>query len=49
MTIEIVHTDAEGRMVLADTLTMASRKKPKAIIDFATLNRLYACRYGGSI
>jgi len=37
MTIEIVHTDAEGRMVLADTLTMASRKKPKAIIDFATL------------
>lgn len=37
MTIEIIHTDAEGRMVLADTLTMASRKKPKAIIDFATL------------
>ena len=36
-TIEIVHTDAEGRMVLADTLTLASRKKPKAIIDFATL------------
>jgi leucyl aminopeptidase len=37
MTIEIVHTDAEGRMVLADTLTMASREKPHAIIDFATL------------
>ena len=37
MTIEIVHTDAEGRMVLADTLTLASRQKPKAIIDFATL------------
>jgi len=37
LTIEIVHTDAEGRMVLADTLTMASRKKPQAIIDFATL------------
>ena len=37
MTIEVVHTDAEGRMVLADTLTLASRKKPKAIIDFATL------------
>jgi leucyl aminopeptidase len=36
-TIEIVHTDAEGRMVLADTLTLASRKKPKALIDFATL------------
>ena len=37
MTIEVIHTDAEGRMVLADTLTMASRKKPKAIMDFATL------------
>ena len=37
LTIEIVHTDAEGRMVLADTLTLASRQKPDAIIDFATL------------
>ncbi|HYN55278.1 MAG TPA: leucyl aminopeptidase family protein [Methylotenera sp.] len=37
MTIEIVHTDAEGRMVLADTLTMASREKPDVILDFATL------------
>jgi leucyl aminopeptidase len=36
-TIEIVHTDAEGRMVLADTLTLASREKPDLIIDFATL------------
>lgn len=37
MTIEIVHTDAEGRMVLADTLTLASRLDPEYIIDFATL------------
>ncbi|MBC7786184.1 MAG: leucyl aminopeptidase family protein [Methylophilaceae bacterium] len=37
MTIEIVHTDAEGRMVLADTLTLASREKPDLILDFATL------------
>ena len=36
-TIEIVHTDAEGRMVLADTLTLASRSKPDLIIDYATL------------
>ncbi|MES2182250.1 MAG: leucyl aminopeptidase family protein [Pseudomonadota bacterium] len=36
-TIEIVHTDAEGRMVLADTLTLASREKPDVILDFATL------------
>jgi leucyl aminopeptidase len=37
MSIEIVHTDAEGRMVLADTLTLSSRLKPDAILDFATL------------
>jgi len=36
-TIEIVHTDAEGRMVLADTLTLAARGKPDLMIDFATL------------
>jgi len=36
-TIEIIHTDAEGRMVLADTLTLASRDKPDWMIDFATL------------
>ena len=36
-TIEIVHTDAEGRMVLADTLTLAAKSKPDLIIDFATL------------
>ncbi|MCK5497950.1 MAG: leucyl aminopeptidase family protein [Gammaproteobacteria bacterium] len=36
-TIEIVHTDAEGRMVLADTLAMASKSKPKLMIDYATL------------
>jgi leucyl aminopeptidase len=36
-TIEIMHTDAEGRMVLADTLTLASRAKPNLLVDFATL------------
>jgi leucyl aminopeptidase/CubicO group peptidase (beta-lactamase class C family) len=36
-TIEITHTDAEGRMVLADTLTLAARERPEVIIDFATL------------
>ena len=36
-TIEVVHTDAEGRMVLADTLTLAARGKPQLIVDFATL------------
>lgn len=36
-TIEIMHTDAEGRMVLADTLTLAAREKPDVMMDFATL------------
>ena len=36
-TIQTIHTDAEGRMVLADTLTFASRDKPKLMIDYATL------------
>ncbi len=36
-TIEVMHTDAEGRMVLADTLTLAARGKPHLIVDFATL------------
>ena len=36
-TIEIVHTDAEGRMVLADTLALAARAKPDLMVDFATL------------
>ena len=42
-TIEIVHTDAEGRMVLADTLALASKLKPKLMIDYATLTG--ACLY----
>jgi leucyl aminopeptidase len=36
-TIEVIHTDAEGRMVLADTLALASRRNPELIIDYATL------------
>lgn len=36
-TIEILHTDAEGRVVLADTLAYASKQKPDFIVDLATL------------
>ncbi|MGE0081733.1 MAG: leucyl aminopeptidase family protein [Thiohalomonadaceae bacterium] len=36
-TIEVVHTDAEGRMVLADALALASGHKPRLLIDYATL------------
>lgn len=37
VTIEVIHTDAEGRMALADTLALAGREKPGLIIDYATL------------
>ncbi|HLZ99976.1 MAG TPA: leucyl aminopeptidase family protein [Steroidobacteraceae bacterium] len=42
-TIQVIHTDAEGRMVLADTLSLAAAAKPRAIIDYATLTG--ACVY----
>lgn len=49
--IEVVHTDAEGRMVLADTLVLAGRSRPALVVDFATLtgSMVYALgtRYAG--
>lgn len=36
-TIEVINTDAEGRLILADALHYAKRYKPKAVVDFATL------------
>ncbi|MFL0804524.1 MAG: leucyl aminopeptidase [Agarilytica sp.] len=36
-TIEILNTDAEGRLVLCDTLTYAERYQPKSVVDIATL------------
>ncbi len=36
-TVEILNTDAEGRLVLADGLSLASEAKPDAVIDLATL------------
>jgi leucyl aminopeptidase len=36
-TIEIINTDAEGRLILADALTYAQRFKPKFVLDIATL------------
>ena len=37
ITVEIGNTDAEGRLVLADTLALADDEKPELIADFATL------------
>jgi leucyl aminopeptidase len=36
-TIDVLNTDAEGRLVLADGLTYAERYKPKLVVDVATL------------
>ncbi|SEM91462.1 leucyl aminopeptidase [Nitrosomonas marina] len=36
-TIEVLNTDAEGRLILCDALTYAERYNPKAVIDIATL------------
>jgi leucyl aminopeptidase len=36
-TIEVINTDAEGRLILADALAWATRMKPAAIVDCATL------------
>jgi leucyl aminopeptidase len=36
-TIEIISTDAEGRLILADALVYAGQFKPKAVVDLATL------------
>jgi leucyl aminopeptidase len=36
-TIEILNTDAEGRLILCDALTYAERFKPKVVVDIATL------------
>jgi leucyl aminopeptidase len=36
-TIEILNTDAEGRLILADALTYAERFAPQAVVDIATL------------
>ena len=37
LTIEVLNTDAEGRLILCDALTYAERFKPAAVIDIATL------------
>jgi len=37
MTVEVLNTDAEGRMILADALSYANHYKPQLVIDMATL------------
>ncbi|MBI3793797.1 MAG: leucyl aminopeptidase [Nitrospinae bacterium] len=37
LTVEIINTDAEGRLILADALGYAKKYKPRAVVDLATL------------
>jgi leucyl aminopeptidase len=46
-TIEILNTDAEGRLVLCDALTYAERFKPNAVVDIATLTGACVVALGG--
>ncbi len=46
-TIEILNTDAEGRLVLCDALTYAERFKPLAVVDIATLTGACVIALGG--
>src|SRR5208283_3983311 len=45
-TIEIINTDAEGRLILSDALTYAWRYKPAVIVDIATLTGACAIALG---
>ena len=46
-TIEILNTDAEGRLILCDALTYAERFEPRAVIDIATLTGACVIALGG--
>ncbi|MDI6726806.1 MAG: leucyl aminopeptidase, partial [Smithellaceae bacterium] len=49
LTIEVVNTDAEGRLILADALAYAQRYQPKAIIDLATLTGACVVALGDNV
>ncbi len=46
-TIEVLNTDAEGRLILCDALTYAERFKPQAVVDIATLTGACVVALGG--
>lgn len=47
MTVEIINTDAEGRLIIADAIGYAKRFKPRAVIDTATLTGACMIAFGG--
>lgn len=47
--IEIISTDAEGRLILADALVYAGRYKPQAVVDLATLTGACVIALGANV
>ena len=48
-TVEVLNTDAEGRLILADALSLATEDSPDAIVDLATLTGAVEIALGGRI
>lgn len=48
-TVEVLNTDAEGRLILADALALASEERPDAIVDVATLTGAVITALGSRI
>ena len=48
-TVEVLNTDAEGRLILADALSLASEEEPDAIVDIATLTGAVTVALGDKI
>ncbi len=48
-TVEVLNTDAEGRLVLADALVLAAEERPQAIVDLATLTGAAVVALGPSL
>jgi leucyl aminopeptidase len=49
LTVEIISTDAEGRMILADALHYAKRYKPRGVVDLATLTGACVIALGDNV
>jgi leucyl aminopeptidase len=49
LNIEVINTDAEGRMILADALSYAGRYQPQAIVDLATLTGACVVALGDNV
>ena len=48
-TVEVLNTDAEGRLILADALALAAEETPDAVIDLATLTGAVTMALGEKI